>query len=90
MSLSDVLGSLGVFILLVAFVLNATKRIKTDSQLYYFLNLIGAGLAGWSALLIGFVPFIILETFWCAVATIGIVKLIKNRNVPRGKDIENV
>jgi hypothetical protein len=42
MSFSEIMGSLGVAILLLAFVLNMLKIIKTESLSYLLLNFIGA------------------------------------------------
>lgn len=42
--LINILGWLGVFLLLLAFWLVSTRRAKGDSVLYQVLNLIGSGL----------------------------------------------
>ena len=70
-----IVGSIGVGLLLLAFLLNLIKRVSQDSRIYTALNVAGAGLACYSSYLISFVPFIILEGVWLAVSAIALVKL---------------
>lgn len=72
-----IVGSVGVGLLLLAYLLNLARRTPQDSKLYAWLNIIGAGLACYSSYLIGFVPFIILEGTWFVVSLIALVKLSK-------------
>ena len=74
MKFSDAMGSLGVAILLIAFLLNMMKIIKTESLSYSLLNLIGAGIACYASYLISYFPFVILEGTWAIVSLIAIVK----------------
>lgn len=81
MNISVVIGSTGVFILLLAFVLNLFRKLSSDTFLYSLLNFIGAILSGYASILIHYTPFIILEFFWAAVAGTGMVKaLVKSGN----------
>jgi hypothetical protein len=79
MSLSDVLGSIGVSLLLIAFLLNLRSLLSSDSKIYIFLNIIGAALCGYSSYLIKFYPFVILEGVWVLAAVSSLIK-----RVPRG------
>jgi hypothetical protein len=74
-SLADWIGSLGVALLLLAFFLNATGRLAPRSAHYHVLNAVGAALAGWASWQIGFLPFVVLEAVWCAVALAALVRL---------------
>jgi hypothetical protein len=74
MSFSEVMGSLGVTILLLAFVLNMLKIIKTESLSYLLLNFIGAGIACFASYLIPYFPFVILEGVWAVVSLISLIK----------------
>jgi hypothetical protein len=78
MKVSDIIASVGVIILLIAFLLNLFKKIDTESKLYASMNFIGAGLCGYSSYLISFYPFVILEGIWAFVALLSLLK------VPRG------
>ena len=68
------IGSLGVALLLVAFLLNLIKKMRPDGTAYLALNAIGAGLACYSSYMIQFVPFIVLEGAWALVAVAGLTK----------------
>lgn len=72
---SDLIATIGVSILLVAFFLQSMKLIKTESWSYGLLNLVGAGIAGYASWMISFIPFVVLESVWSAVALFGLFKL---------------
>jgi hypothetical protein len=78
MKVSDIIASVGVIILLIAFLLNLFKKINAESKLYALMNFVGAGLCGYSSYLISFYPFVILEGIWAFVALLSLLK------VPRG------
>jgi len=78
MKTSDIIASVGVIILLIAFLLNLFKKMDSESKLYAFMNFVGAGLCGYSSYLISFYPFVILEGIWAFVALLSLLK------VPRG------
>ena len=73
-TLADVVGSIGVTLLLAAFVLNAFGRLRSDSRWYGALNVVGAGLAAVASALIGYAPFVVLEGTWCLVALVRIIR----------------
>ena len=75
MKTSDIIATIGVGILLIAFFLQSLKIIKTESVIYNLLNLFGAAIAGYASWLIAFVPFVILESVWCIVALYSLIKL---------------
>ena len=64
-------GSAGVALLLLAFALNLRGHLGHGSRLYQGLNALGAGLACYASFLIDFVPFVVLEGTWCAVALLS-------------------
>lgn len=67
-SVSDWTGSIGVAILLIAFLLNLLNKIHRDSLAYIFMNMVGAGLACAASWLIHYIPFVILEGSWTLVS----------------------
>lgn len=73
-SVATVIGSVGVAILLVAFLLNLAKMLSQDSWPYLGLNVVGAALAAYSSYLISFVPFVVLEGTWTVVTAIEIAR----------------
>ena len=62
------IGSLGVTLLLISFVLLQLKKVSANSLPYALLNFIGAALSAWSSYLIDFLPFVILESTWAIVS----------------------
>jgi len=70
-----IVGSIEVSLLLLAFFLNLFKILMQDHKIYLIINILGAGLACYASILIGFIPFVILEGTWAIVAVIGLIKL---------------
>jgi hypothetical protein len=79
MTLDDqatLIGFVGVALLLLAFVLNLAKLLRSDRQLYLGLNFAGAALACYSSYLIRFMPFVILEGVWALAALFSMVRAL--------------
>lgn len=79
MSTSDILATAGVSILLVAFLLQILNVIRVESNSYSLMNLVGAGLAGISAWMINFMPFVVLESVWVVVSLFNLFKNLKSK-----------
>jgi len=71
---ATLIGSAGVGLLLLAFLLNLLGMMRAGGYAYLALNLAGGALACLSSYLIGFVPFVVLEGTWAAVAGVGLVR----------------
>lgn len=84
MSIAQLAGSVGVGLLLLAFVLNLAKLLSESDWKYLAMNLIGAGLAAWYALAGGLIPFVILESVWGMAALIRLIATIKRGSQPIG------
>jgi hypothetical protein len=76
MTATDWIGFVGVTVLLVAFFLNLTDKIKKESLIYLFLNFIGAGIACFASFLLDYLPFIILEGCWTLVSAYGLINYL--------------
>lgn len=74
MNTNDIIGSIGVGLILIAFFCSTFKIMKSDSALYFILNVVGAGLACYASYLIDYWPFVILEGTWTAVSIAGLIK----------------
>jgi len=72
MTLTDLIGTIGVTILLIAYFLNLIHKIKNDSLTYLLLNFAGAAIACLASVLLKYWPFIILEGCWTIVSAAGI------------------
>ena len=79
MTLTDWTGFIGVAILLLAYILILTNKIKQESFLYINLNLIGAAIALIASILLNYWPFIILEAAWTLVSAYGLVSMMKKK-----------
>ena len=74
MDFPTVVGSAGVSLLLLAFFLNLFRFLDAEKYPYLVMNLVGGSLACYSSHLIGFMPFVVLEGTWAAVAGVALVK----------------
>ncbi len=68
MDATTFIGVLGAGILLIAFIANETGKLRAETFAYDLLNLVGAALLVWYALLLESIPFLILEGIWALVA----------------------
>jgi hypothetical protein len=76
MNYNDIIGTIGVGLILLAYFLNTFSYIPKEGKLFFSMNIIGAGLACYASALIQYVPFIVLEGVWCLVSVAGFIKLI--------------
>ncbi len=74
---NDIIGTIGVAIILVAYFLNTENLLPKNKKLFYVMNTIGAALACYASLLINYWPFIILEGAWTLVSIYGLMKAMK-------------
>jgi hypothetical protein len=74
MSASQVIGSIGVALLLIAFFMNSFGMLTSDSRSYQAMNVVGAAISCYASYLIGFAPFVVLEATWCAAAVAAMVR----------------
>ncbi len=74
---NDIIGTIGVGLILVAYFLNTEKLLPKDGKFYYVLNAIGASLACYASLLINYWPFVILEGTWTLVSIYGLMKSMR-------------
>ena len=79
MSYDQIVGTIGVGLILFAFFSNTFKIIPQDGKLFFILNLVGAGLACYASWLIHYLPFVILEAAWTLVSLTGFIKTFKQK-----------
>jgi hypothetical protein len=77
MSYTDIISTIGVSLILLAFFLNTFKYVSDNSKLYFVLNIVGGAFACYGSILLNSLPFIILEGTWSVVALIGLIKTLK-------------
>jgi hypothetical protein len=76
MSYNDIIGTVGVGLVLLAYFLNTFKLVPENGRLFFVLNIIGGALSCYAAILLIFWPFIILEAIWTVVSVIGLIKVM--------------
>lgn len=77
MSTNDIIGTIGVGLILAAYFLNIFSLIQKDGILFYTLNILGGSIACFASFLIRFWPFVILEGTWAVISIIALWKSIK-------------
>ena len=77
MSVSDLVGFVGVFITLLAYFLIIFDFIPKEGVLFYMMNIVGAALACYASILIRYWPFVLLEGTWTIISLIGLIKLLR-------------
>ena len=77
MTYNDWIGTIGVGLVLVAYFLNTLKWIPENGKLFFVLNTIGGALSCYAAVLLDFMPFVILEAIWTIVSVYGLIKTMR-------------
>jgi hypothetical protein len=79
MTMSEIVGSMGVSMLLLAFVMLQLNRLDKEGWFYIALNAVGASLACLSAAMIEFLPFVVLEGVWALSSVVALVQFARSR-----------
>lgn len=77
MTYNDLIGTIGVGLILLAYFLATEKLMRSDGKPFYVINIIGAGLACYASWLINYWPFVILEGTWVLVSLYGLMRAMK-------------
>lgn len=72
----DILGTLGVAIIILTYVLLQIERIRSEQLLYSLLNAIGAALILVSLYFDFNLPSVVVEFFWLVISLFGIGKYL--------------
>lgn len=73
-SLSDLIGSVGVGIIILTYILLQTGRVKSESLAYSVSNAIGASLIAFSLIFDFNLSAFIVEVFWLLISLYGILR----------------
>tara|TARA_R110000796_G_scaffold252631_3_gene389387 strand:- start:46064 stop:46303 length:240 start_codon:yes stop_codon:yes gene_type:complete len=74
MNTLDIIGFIGVFLILLAYILNVNGKLEKNDLSFILLNLIGASLACFASILMKYIPFILLEGVWALVSLLSLLK----------------
>lgn len=73
----EIIGVIGLFLVLVAFVLILLKKVNESSKSYLFLNVLGGSVLIYYASVINSTPFLILQIAWVSIALIKLIIVLK-------------
>lgn len=68
-------GYVGLICILTGFILNISKKMKTDSKSYNVINLIGGSSLTYYSATLKSVPFVILQSIWAIFALYNLVRV---------------
>jgi hypothetical protein len=77
MNTIDWIGFIGVFQILLAYILNVLGKLARKDLTFILLNLFGASMACLASILMDYIPFVILEGVWAVVSLISLAKYKK-------------
>ncbi|MFT5165697.1 MAG: hypothetical protein ACI8P3_000925 [Saprospiraceae bacterium] len=77
MNVIDLIGFIGVSLILIAYFLNLNNKLDTGNIKYILLNLIGAILACLASVLMEYYPFVLLEGAWTLVSVVALIRYVK-------------
>ena len=77
----DILGTLGVAIIVLTYVLLQIERGRSDQLIYSLLNAIGASLILVSLYFDFNLPSVVVEFFWLLISLFGIGKYLTRQRV---------
>lgn len=75
----DILGTLGVAIIVLTYILLQIERIRSEQMSYSLLNAVGAALILISLYFDFNLPSVVVEVFWLVISLFGIGKWISRR-----------
>ena len=75
----DIIGTLGVAIIVITYVLLQIERVRSDQLIYSLLNAIGASLILVSLYFDFNLPSVVVEFFWLVISLFGIGKYLSRR-----------
>jgi len=73
----DWIGFIGVFQILLAYILHVFGKLKSNHLAFILLNFIGATMACLASILMEYLPFVLLEGVWALVSLISLAKYKK-------------
>jgi hypothetical protein len=72
----NLVTSFGVALILIAYLANTLGKLE-QNKLYFILNVVGSGFAGYGAFLVELWPIVLLESIWALISFYKIILLDK-------------
>jgi len=79
-SIHDIIGNVGVAIIIVTYMLLQLRKIKSESLFYSILNLAGSLMIIYSLFNAFNMPAFLIEFFWAIISVFGIVNFFRLRH----------
>ncbi len=76
----DLIGSVGVGVIILTYILLQTERLKSETLTYSILNAIGSGMIAFSLIFKFNLAAFIVEILWLVISIYGVIKFILKRN----------
>ena len=76
----DIIGTLGVGVIVITYLLLQLGRIKSDQLVYSLLNGVGAALILISLYYDFNLPSVVVEAFWLVISIFGIIRYLTARS----------
>ena len=82
-SFFDFVGNLGVFLIIVSYLLLQLNKIKSENIKYSLMNLVGASLVIISLVENFNMSAFVIEAFWVGISLFGIIKYFRKNNLAK-------
>jgi multidrug transporter EmrE-like cation transporter len=79
--LLDLVGNIGVVILMVAYLMLQLNKLRSDDLAYSLLNAIGASLIVLSLIVNFNLSAMVMEVFWVLISFVGIFRYVRLKSV---------
>ena len=77
----DLLGNVGVFFIIISYLLLQLNKIESSNIFYSLMNLIGASLVIISLIENFNMSAFVIEVFWVGISAIGLIKHFINKRL---------
>ena len=82
-SLSDFVGNVGVFLIIISYLLLQLNKINSDNIKYSLMNLVGAALVIISLIENFNMSAFVIEVFWVGISMVGILKYFRRQSLDK-------
>jgi len=86
-SLFDFIGNIGVFLIIISYLLLQLNKIKSSQILYSIMNFIGAFLVIISLIENFNMSAFVIEVFWVGISFIGIINYFRKRSLSKSGNL---
>lgn len=76
---TEIIGNIGMVLILTAFILNLKKMVSVNSMIYIFMNIIGGFFLVVYSYLISSFPFFILNLVWTTAPSYTLFLVLKEK-----------